>query len=179
MRVLIVRHAEAGPGSPDDLRTLTPAGREQARGLGRRLREQGLEPDRVTLRKRCREFAAHWVGVHREEFKRLGLTSQLSLPAEPYRDCRLTNHHIYHQYVIRTAQRDTLHDYLTRREIGTAIYYPLGLHEQKCFAYLGYRTGEFQETERAARETLALPMYPELSHEAQRYVVETIAEFFA
>ena len=116
---------------------------------------------------------------YHKEFKRLGLTSQLSLPVEPYRDRRLTNHHIYHQYVIRTTQRDALHDYLARKEIGTAIYYPLGLHEQKCFAYLGYGAGEFPETERAARETLALPMYPELSYEAQRYVAETIAEFFA
>jgi dTDP-4-amino-4,6-dideoxygalactose transaminase len=67
---------------------------------------------------------------------------------------------------------------LTQREIGTAIYYPLGLHEQKCFAYLGYSAGDFPETERAARETLALPMYPELSRESQRYVAESIAEFF-
>jgi dTDP-4-amino-4,6-dideoxygalactose transaminase len=116
---------------------------------------------------------------YREEFKRLGLTSQLSLPAEPHRDRSLTNHHIYHQYVIRTPQRDALREHLMRKEIGTAIYYPLGLHEQTCFAYLGYRAGDFPETERAARETLALPMYPELSRDAQRYVVEAIAEFLS
>ncbi len=113
-----------------------------------------------------------------EEFRRLGLTSQLSLPPEPYRNRGLTNHHIYHQYVIRTPRRDALREHLTRKEIGTAIYYPLGLHEQKCFAYLGHHAGDFPETERAARETLALPMYPELSREAQRYVAESIAEFF-
>jgi dTDP-4-amino-4,6-dideoxygalactose transaminase len=113
-----------------------------------------------------------------EEFRRLDLTSQLSLPTEPYRDRGLTNHHIYHQYAIRTPQRDALREHLTRKEIGTAIYYPLGLHEQKCFAYLGHRAGDFPETERAARETLALPIYPELSREAQRYVAESIAEFF-
>ena len=67
-----------------------------------------------------------------------GLTSQLSLPAEPYRDRGLTNHHIYHQYVIRTPRRDALREHLTRQEIGTAIYYPLGLHEQECFSALGY-----------------------------------------
>jgi dTDP-4-amino-4,6-dideoxygalactose transaminase len=116
---------------------------------------------------------------YRDEFHRLGLTSRISLPAEPYRDRGLTNHHIYHQYVIHAPRRDELRDYLARREIGTAIYYPLGLHEQQCFAYLGYRAGDFPETERAARGTLALPMYPELSREAQRYVAETIAEFFA
>ena len=116
---------------------------------------------------------------YREEFVRLGLTNQIALPAEPYRERGLTNHHIYHQYVIRTSQRDALREHLTQKEIGTAIYYPLGLHEQKCFAYLGHRDGDFPEAERAARETLALPIYPELSRDAQRYVAEAIAEFFA
>jgi dTDP-4-amino-4,6-dideoxygalactose transaminase len=116
--------------------------------------------------------------IYRAEFERLGLTDRVALPAEPYRDRGLTNHHIYHQYVIRTSQRDALCEHLTREEIGTAIYYPLALHEQECFRYLGYRTGDFPEAECAAHETLALPMYPELSREAQRYVVEAIAEFF-
>jgi dTDP-4-amino-4,6-dideoxygalactose transaminase len=116
---------------------------------------------------------------YREEFKRLGLTNQFSIPAEPYRNLGLTNHHIYHQYAVRTPQRDGLREHLTRKEIGTAIYYPLALHEQECFSYLGYRAGDFPEAERAARETLALPMYPELPRESQRYVAEAIAEFFA
>jgi dTDP-4-amino-4,6-dideoxygalactose transaminase len=116
--------------------------------------------------------------IYREEFQRLDLTSHLSLPAEPYRDRGLTNHHIYHQYVVRTSRRDALREHLTRREIGTAIYYPLGLHQQECFAYLGHSAGDFPETERAALETLALPVYPELSRDAQRYVAESIAEFF-
>jgi dTDP-4-amino-4,6-dideoxygalactose transaminase len=116
---------------------------------------------------------------YRGEFNRLGLDDRITLPAEPFRDSSLTNHHIYHQYVIRTTKRDALREHLTRKEIGTAIYYPLALHEQECFRYLGYRAGDFPESERAARETLALPIYPELSREAQRYVVEAIAEFFA
>ncbi len=115
---------------------------------------------------------------YRDEFVRLNLTGRVTLPAEPYRDRGLTNHHIYHQYVIRSARRDALQAHLTRKEIGTAIYYPLALHEQECFRYLGYRAGDFPEAERAARETLALPMYPELSREAQSYVVESIADFF-
>ena len=118
-------------------------------------------------------------GFYRAEFERAGLTSEVTLPSEPYRNSGLTNHHIYHQYIIRTARRDALREHLTKREVGTAIYYPLGLHEQDCFKYLGYHEGDLPETERAARETLALPVYPELSREAQRYVVEAIAEFFA
>ena len=116
--------------------------------------------------------------VYREEFGRLGLTDRITLPVEPYRERGLTNHHIYHQYVIRTARRDELREHLTRKEIGTAIYYPLALHEQDCFSYLGYRTGDLPEAERAARETLALPIYPELTRAQQRYVAEAIAEFF-
>jgi dTDP-4-amino-4,6-dideoxygalactose transaminase len=116
--------------------------------------------------------------VYREEFDRLRLTDRITLPAEPHRQSGLTNHHIYHQYVVRTPRRDELREHLTRKEIGTAIYYPLALHEQDCFAYLGYKAGDFPEAERAARETLALPMYPELSREQQRYVAEAIAEFF-
>jgi dTDP-4-amino-4,6-dideoxygalactose transaminase len=115
---------------------------------------------------------------YRTEFERTGLTDRITLPSEPYRARGLTNHHIYHQYIIRTAQRDALREHLTKREIGNAIYYPLGLHQQACFAYLGYREGDLPETERAARETLALPIYPELSRDAQRYVVQTIAGFF-
>jgi dTDP-4-amino-4,6-dideoxygalactose transaminase len=113
------------------------------------------------------------------ELSRAGLTEKITLPAEPYRDRGLTNHHVYHQYVIRTSVRDALREHLGKRQIETAIYYPLGLHEQKCFAYLGYKKGDFLETERAARETLALPIYPEISREAQRYVVSAIAEFFS
>jgi dTDP-4-amino-4,6-dideoxygalactose transaminase len=123
----------------------------------------------------ARRAAADFYGA---EFARLGLKEKIVLPTEPYRDRGLTNHHIYHQYVIRTPMRDALRQHLAKREIETAIYYPLGLHEQKCFAYLGYKKGAFPETERAARETLALPIYPEISREAQRHVVGAIAEFF-
>ena len=123
----------------------------------------------------ARRAAADFYG---SEFARAGLTERITLPAEPYRDCGLTNHHVYHQYVIRTPKRDALYEHLSKREIETAIYYPLGLHEQKCFAHLGYKKGDFPETEHAARETLALPIYPEISREAQQYVVNAIVEFF-
>ena len=123
----------------------------------------------------ARRAAADFYGA---EFVRAGLTERITRPAAPYRDRGLTNHHVYHQYVIRAPMRDALREHLDKREIETAIYYPLGLHEQKCFAYLGYKKGDFPETERAARETLALPIYPEISREAQRYAVDAIAEFY-
>jgi dTDP-4-amino-4,6-dideoxygalactose transaminase len=115
---------------------------------------------------------------YREEFTRRGLTDRIRLPAEPHRNRRLTNHHIYHQYVVRTPRRDELREHLAERQIETAIYYPLGLHEQKCFSYLGYKKGDLPETERAAGETLALPIYPEISRSAQHYVVNAVVEFF-
>jgi dTDP-4-amino-4,6-dideoxygalactose transaminase len=124
----------------------------------------------------ARRAAADFYGA---ELARAGLTERITVPAEPYRDRRLTNYHVYHQYVVRTPMRDALRDYLGKREIETAIYYPVGLHEQKCFAYLGYKKGDFPETERAASETLALPIYPEIAREAQRHVVSAIAEFFS
>jgi dTDP-4-amino-4,6-dideoxygalactose transaminase len=124
----------------------------------------------------ARRAAADFYGG---ELARAGLTERITVPAEPYRDRGLTNYHVYHQYVIRTSRRDALREHLGKRQIETAIYYPLGLHEQKCFAYLGYKKGDFPETERAARETLSLPIDPDISREAQRYVVSAIAEFFS
>jgi dTDP-4-amino-4,6-dideoxygalactose transaminase len=86
--------------------------------------------------------------------------------------------HTYNQYVIRVPRRDALRAYLTERGVGTEIYYPVPLHEQACFAYLGHRSGEFPESERAAAEVLALPIYPELSAEQLQYVVDSIAHFY-
>jgi dTDP-4-amino-4,6-dideoxygalactose transaminase len=90
--------------------------------------------------------------------------------------------HVFHQYVVRfegfsREQRDSLRDYLAKQGIGTSIYYPMGLHQQKCFAYLGVPTGALPETERACEETLALPIFPEMTDEEIKYVVEKIAEF--
>ncbi len=88
-------------------------------------------------------------------------------------------HHVFHQYVIRAERRDELRKFLTDLKIGTEIYYPIPLHLQPVFAYLGYREGDLPESERASRDVLALPMFPELTDEEQRWVVASIAEFYS
>jgi dTDP-4-amino-4,6-dideoxygalactose transaminase len=88
-------------------------------------------------------------------------------------------HHIYHQYVIRAARRDELRRFLSDRKIGAEIYYPVPLHLQECFQYLGYTEGSLPESERAAREVLALPIYAEITEEEQRVVVQAIADFYS
>jgi len=87
--------------------------------------------------------------------------------------------HVYHQFVIRAPERDSLRSRLLASGIGCEIYYPLPLHRQRCFASLGYAEGAFPESERAAREALALPVYPELSEDAVMEICNTIARHFA
>ncbi len=87
--------------------------------------------------------------------------------------------HVFHQYVVRAPRRDALREYLTDRQIGSEIYYPLPLHLQTSLASLGYKQGDFSLSEAAAHEVLALPMYPELREDEQQTVVETIANFYA
>jgi dTDP-4-amino-4,6-dideoxygalactose transaminase len=87
--------------------------------------------------------------------------------------------HVWHQYVIRTARRDALREFLAARKIGSEIYYPVPLHLQEALKCLGYSEGAFPESERAAREVLALPIFPELREDEQQTVVNAIAEFFS
>ena len=91
----------------------------------------------------------------------------------------VADRHIFNQYVIRVAHRDQLRAALQEKGVGAEIYYPVPLHLQECFAYLGLKAGAFPESESAAKETLALPIYPELSDEQARYVVQCIAEFLS
>ena len=86
--------------------------------------------------------------------------------------------HIYNQYVVRVRQRDALRDYLAAAGVGTEIYYPVPLHLQKCFDYLGHKAGDFPQSERAAAETLALPIFPELTETQLQYVAATITSFY-
>ncbi len=100
-------------------------------------------------------------------------SGQVVLPAAK------TNRHIYNQFVIRAENRDGLLAHLRSREIGSEIYYPVPLHLQDCFRPLGHKAGDFPESERAAKETLALPIYPDLTDEMAAWVVGAVAEFYA
>ncbi|MCD9189613.1 MAG: DegT/DnrJ/EryC1/StrS family aminotransferase [Pyrinomonadaceae bacterium] len=112
---------------------------------------------------------------YRKLFTDAGLTENVGLPFE-----RENVRHIYNQFVVRVpGKRDELRKFLTENEIGTDIYYPVSLHLQECFEYLGYEKGDFPESEKASQETLALPIFPELGKEQQEYVVEKIAAFFS
>ena len=99
-------------------------------------------------------------------------------PAAVYQDDNLLNHHIYNQYTVRVQRREELRKFLQERGIATEIYYPVPFHRQECFADLGYRPGSLPESDKAAREVLALPVYPGLTSEKQEYVVENVTEFY-
>ncbi len=103
---------------------------------------------------------------------------QVTLPGEPWRQSGLKNAHTWHQYVMRAERRDDLLKHLAEKQIGHAVYYPVPLHLQECFAYLGYKKGDFPEAERAALETVALPIFPELREEEIVAVAEAIRAFY-
>ena len=111
---------------------------------------------------------------YRSLFAEQGLDGWVQTPVES-----ADHYHVYNQFVIRVpaAARDGLRGHLTELRIGSDIYYPIPLHLQVCFADLGHTAGDFPVAEQAAAQTIALPMYPELSEKAQRYVVGAIAEF--
>jgi dTDP-4-amino-4,6-dideoxygalactose transaminase len=112
--------------------------------------------------------------LYQRLFADAGLSDRVRVPFEP-----AGSYHIFNQFVIQVRDRDGLREYLRARDIGTEIYYPVPFHLQECFAHLGYARGAFPVAEAAARETLALPIYGELSASQLEYVVQTIAEFMS
>lgn len=117
---------------------------------------------------------AEKVERYNELFSDAGLAFEVGTPF-----IRPEGRHIFHQYVVRVTakHRDALMEHLAKRGVGTKVYYPVPLHLQECFAYLGLSAGDFPETERAALETFALPVYPELTDEQQKYVVDCFRSF--
>ena len=113
-------------------------------------------------------------------FNQSGLVQQgkVKLPEPVYRKAGTKHYHIYNQFVLRLEHRDELMAYMKQRGIGAEIYYPVPFHLQECFRDLGYKEGDFPESERAAKETMAIPIYPELTLAQQAEVVETIVSYY-
>jgi dTDP-4-amino-4,6-dideoxygalactose transaminase len=111
--------------------------------------------------------------TYRRLFQEMGLDGVVELPIEaPHM------RHIYNQFVIRVPQREALMAHLKEHQIGHEIYYPVPMHLQECFADLGHKVGDFPLSEAAANESLAIPIYPELTEAMQQIVVETTARFY-
>jgi len=131
------------------------------------------------------KYVAGWNQQRRERaatYSRLLAEAGLSAPAgAPIQALSTAKEalHVFHQYVVRAARRDELRTFLSARGISTEVYYPIPLHLQPVFKYLGYKEGDLPESERAAREVLALPMFPQLTIEEQQRIVAAIAEFFS
>jgi dTDP-4-amino-4,6-dideoxygalactose transaminase len=122
----------------------------------------------------------HWAAArqrnaerYRQLFREFRLESSVKVPIAPPRFT-----HVYNQFTIRSSDRDTLREHLRTSGIPSEIYYPIPLHLQKAFAYLGHKAGEFPASEAASREVLSLPIYPELTEEQQRQVVAAMANYY-
>ena len=110
--------------------------------------------------------------MHDVSHGELGAGAQIALPVQAP-----VSRHVYNQFVIRVQRRDELRAFLEGRQIGSEVYYPQPMHLQKCFAFWGYAEGAFPASERAAKETLAIPIYPELTSEMLDTVVAAVRDF--
>ncbi len=128
------------------------------------------------------KYLDKWTEMRRENanrykklFKETGLVDNgfVVIPFE-----KEYNYHVYNQYVIKVKERDKLFSFLRENGVGVEIYYPLPIHLQKCYKFLGYKEGDFPEAEKASKEVIAIPIYPELTFEQQIYIVEKIYEFY-
>lgn len=115
---------------------------------------------------------------YQQLFKKYNLLDKVRLPLKDIYNIKNHKEHTFHQYVIFVKERDRLREYLKENGIGSNIYYPLCLHLQECFKYLGYKEGDFPVAEEASKHVLAIPMYPELAEERQEYVVSKISKFY-
>ena len=168
------------PGLADKLKVLRTHGSRtkynyEALGMNSRLDALQAAILRVKLR-----HLDEWTNSRQSNAKRYsrlceawGLGEHIFLPAVPG-----NRTHVFNQFVIRSRERDALRQHLSKCGVLTEIYYPLPLHLQPAFAYLGYRTGDFPEAETASKQVLALPIFPELEEKQQVSVVEAIAEFY-
>ncbi|WGS65671.1 DegT/DnrJ/EryC1/StrS family aminotransferase [Marinitoga aeolica] len=146
-------------------------------GFNSRLDEVQAAILRIKL-KHLNEYIENRINVAKKYdklFKEYNLTDYIDYP-EVFED----KSHVYHQYVItlKKGNRDELREFLTKKEIGTSIYYPKGLHQQKCFEYLRYKEGDLPVTEKATKSTLALPIFPELRDDEIEYIVKSIYEYY-
>lgn len=123
------------------------------------------------------KYLEDWTKKRRDAAKKyaelLKDVKEIKLPEEmPYAN------HVYHLFVVQTKDRDKLQKFLNENEISTGLHYPIPLHLQKCFEHLGYKKGDFPETEKLADECLSLPMFPDITDEQIKYVCDKIKEFF-
>ena len=117
---------------------------------------------------------------YNRRFKELSLIEKgyIQIPVPVYKNSGSKNYHIYNQYTIRVKERDKLREFLKENSIGTEVYYPVPLHLQECFKYLGYTKGDLPVSEEASQTVLSLPIYPELTDEQKEYIIQKIKEFY-
>ncbi len=173
---MVVTHNE---GLAEALRMMRVHGMQPKyvhRAVGGNFRLDALQAAvlRVKLKHLSRWTAARRANAdrYRRLFRETGLDGKVALPSD-------VPGHIYNQFVIRCPRRDDLRKFLEENGVGTEVYYPIPLHLQECFAELSGRKGDLPHAERAAEETLALPIYPELTEDQQRHVVEQTGRFLS